>query len=248
MPAIYGRHPVIEALRSGRPVERLYLLAGARPGRLTDLLQLAEQRGIPCQRVDRSQLDRLTEGVNHQGVVAEVAPFHYRSLDDLLAAGAAGPGLPLILVLDTLEDPQNFGTLLRTADQVAATGAVIPLHRAVGVTPAVEKASAGAVEFVPVARVTNLVRALTELKAAGYWVVGLDAAGRTSYAEFAVDVPLAVVVGAEGRGLGKLVRETCDLLVRLPMCGHLDSLNAAVAGSIVLYEILRRRGGCPSGE
>jgi 23S rRNA (guanosine2251-2'-O)-methyltransferase len=183
----------------------------------------------------------MAAGANHQGVVAEVAEYRYRSLSDLISAGATGSQPPLILALDALEDPQNFGTLLRTADAVGATGAVIPLHRSVSVTPAVEKASAGAVEFVPIARVTNFARALGELKAAGYWVIGLSGDARARYDEFPVDVPLVVVVGAEGKGVGRLVRESCDVLARLPMRGHLESLNAAVAGSIVLYDIRRRR-------
>ncbi len=240
---VWGRHPVEETLRAGRPVERIYVAAGSRVGRGRDeIARLAAARGVPVHSVERGELDRLSGGANHQGIVARVAPFRYRSLDDLIAAGRAGPNRPVILVLDALEDPQNLGTLLRTADAVGATGVVIPQHRAVGVTPAVAKASAGAVEHVPIARVTNLVRALDALKAHGYWVVGLDQAGEALWDRFRVDSPLAVVVGAEGRGLGRLVREACDLLVRLPMRGRIPSLNAAVAGSVVLYEILRRRG------
>jgi 23S rRNA (guanosine2251-2'-O)-methyltransferase len=208
---------------------------------MSDLLRAASEQGIHPELVDRRVLDRLSDGSNHQGVVAEVAEYAYRSLDDVVAAGAAG-GLPLVLALDSLEDPQNFGTLIRTADAVGATGVVIPLHRAVGVTPSVEKASAGAVEHLPVARATNLARALKELKDRGYWVVGLDANASVGYDAFPVDVPLVLVVGAEGRGLSRLIRETCDVLAKLPMRGHVASLNAAVAGSIVLYEILRRRG------
>jgi 23S rRNA (guanosine2251-2'-O)-methyltransferase len=181
--------------------------------------------------------------------VAEVAEYEYAELEDLLAApsrpadqaGDKTSTLPLIVALDALEDPQNFGTLIRTTDAIGATGVIIPLHRAVGVTPAVAKASAGAVEFVRIARVTNLSRALLELKERGYWVVGLDASGSELYTAFPVDVPLALVVGAEGKGLGRLLKERCDTLVRLPMRGHVESLNAGVAGSIVLYDIIRRR-------
>lgn len=242
MAYIWGRHPIVEAFRAGRQVDRIYLAKGTRPGGVVgDLLDEARARGAPVQYVDRRALDRMSDGANHQGVVAEVAEYRYRSLEDLLAAGRSEPGFPLILVLDALEDPQNLGTLIRTADAVGATGAIIPLHRAVGVTPAVEKASAGAIEHLPVARVTNLTRALQELKRHDYWVVGLDAEGRDDYDRFPVDSPLALVVGAEGTGLGRLVRETCDLLVRLPMAGHVESLNAAVAGSVVLYDVFRRR-------
>lgn len=242
MALIWGRHPIYEALRAGRRVDHLYVAAGTRPvGLVADLLRLADEERVQQEAVDRRVLDRLSGGANHQGLVAEVEAYSYRTIDDLVAAGASAAHLPLILALDSLEDPQNFGTLIRTADAVGATGIVIPRHRAVGITPAVEKASAGAVEHIPIAQVTNLQRGLTDLKRQGYWVVGLDATGSERYDAFRVDVPLVLVVGAEGHGLGRLVREKCDVSVRLPMQGRIASLNAAVAGSIVLYEILRRR-------
>lgn len=246
MAYIWGRHAVLEALRAGRQADRIFLAEGVRPGGIVgEIAELARARGVPIQSVDRRALDRMSDGANHQGVVAEVAEYAYKTLDDLQRIGKSAFGDPLILILDALEDPQNFGTLIRTADAVGATGVVIPLHRAVGVTPAVEKASAGAVEYLPIARVTNLVRSIEELKRAGYWIVGLDASGLEEYDRFRVDAPLGVVVGAEGKGLGRLVRESCDLLVRLPMLGQVESLNAGVAGSIVLYDILRRRRGQP---
>jgi 23S rRNA (guanosine2251-2'-O)-methyltransferase len=239
---IWGRHPVFEALRAARPAGRLYVAEGARPtGILAEIVKLAQERGIPIQSIDRRALDRMADGANHQGIGAEVAEYGYASLTALVNAAVATKDLPLILALDALEDPQNFGTLLRTADAVGATGAIIPLHRSVSVTPAVEKASAGAVEFIRIARVTNFPRALGELKSAGFWVVGLAGESAVSYDTFRVDVPLVLVVGAEGKGLGRLVRESCDIVASLPMYGHLESLNAAVAGSIVLYDIRRRR-------
>jgi 23S rRNA (guanosine2251-2'-O)-methyltransferase len=254
MPVIWGRHPVLEALRAGRSVERIYFAEGARPvGILDEIARRGTELGLRTQFLDRRALDRLADGAPHQGVVAEVTEYHYVDLDTLLAAPAAGDTgewpsalprtLPLIVMLDALEDPQNFGTLIRSADAIGATGVIVPLHRAVGVTPAVAKASAGAVEFVRIARVTNLARALLALKERGFWVIGLDEAGAELYTGFAVDVPLVLVVGAEGKGLRRLVKETCDNLVRLPMKGHVASLNAGVAGSIVLYEIVRRRTG-----
>lgn len=242
MAYLWGRHPVAEALRAGRTVDRLFLAEGARPtGALAALIDLARAQGVTLQSVERRALDRLSEGANHQGVVAEVADYAYATLDQLVQSGRDRPGDPLLLALDALEDPQNLGTLLRTADAVGVTGVILPLHRAVGVTPAVEKASAGAVEYLRIARVTNLTRGLQTLKRDGYWVVGLDADGREEYDRFRVDAPLVLVVGAESKGLGRLVRETCDRLVKLPMVGHVDSLNAAVAGSIVLYNVFRRR-------
>lgn len=250
MAYIWGRHPVDEALKAQRPIDKVFIASGGKPsGLLGEIIQRAREKGIPVQYVDRRALDRLSDGANHQGVIAETRAFAYDTLDDLIARGRQSPHLPLILALDSLEDPQNFGTLIRSANAVGATGVVIPQHRAVGVTPAVEKSSAGAVAYVPIARVTNLGKAIGSLKANGYWIVGLDHTGPQQYDSFAVDTPLALIVGAEGRGLGRLVREACDLLVRLPMCGQIESLNAAVAGSIVLYDILRRRSSlampCP---
>lgn len=242
MAYIWGRHPVAEALKAGRPIDQVLLASGGRPiGIFGEIARMAREKGIPVQFVDRRALDRLSDGANHQGVIAEARAFGYATLDELITRGKQSHGLPLVLALDSLEDPQNFGTLIRTANAVGATGILIPQHRAVGVTPAVEKSSAGAVEYTPIARVTNLGKALGLLKENGYWIVGLDHTGPSLYDTFAVDTPLALVVGAEGRGLGRLIGESCDLVVRLPMHGQIESLNAAVAGSVVLYDILRRR-------
>jgi 23S rRNA (guanosine2251-2'-O)-methyltransferase len=239
---IWGRHPVYEALRARRSTERLYLAEGARPmGIVAEIVGLARAQNVTIQVVERRALDRLADGANHQGVIAEVAEYRYHTLAELIEVGSAPSQLPLVLALDSLEDPQNFGTLLRTAEAVGAIGAVIPLHRSVGVTPAVERASAGAVEFVRIARVTNLARALVDLKHVGFWIAGLAGDGDVRYDDFSVDVPLVLVVGAEGRGLSRLVRERCDILARIPMFGHVQSLNAAVAGSILLYDVRRRR-------
>ena len=259
MALIWGRHPVLEALRAGRTIDRIYLVEGARPVEILDeIWQLSATRGLKIQLLDRRALDRMAGGAPHQGVIAEAAEYHYVELNDLLAAPkSAAPAepdhfaalrLPLIVALDALEDPQNFGTLIRSVDAINGTGVINPLHRAVSVTPAVEKASAGAVEFVKIARVTNLVRALATLKQQGFWVIGLDEAGVEYYTGFAVDVPLVLVVGAEGKGLGRLVKDACDTLVRLPMRGHVSSLNAGVAGSIALYEIVRRRSILPDAS
>jgi 23S rRNA (guanosine2251-2'-O)-methyltransferase len=203
---------------------------------LDDLLRAAEQRHVPVSWVERRDLERL-QADHHQGVLAEVEPFRYARLDDLL-----GSERPLLLMLDSLQDPQNFGTLLRTAQSCGVDGVVIPEHRAVGVTPAVVSASAGAVEHLRVARETNLSRAIQALKARNVWVYGLTVEGQRPYWDVDWTAASALVVGAEGPGLGRLVRESCDDLLRIPMAPEaVQSLNAAVAGSLVIYEAFRQR-------
>jgi len=231
---------VLEALRAGRRVRRVLLAAGAHGAPLDAIVDEATRRGIPVLTVDRERLDAVDP--HHQGVAAEAAPFAYLALSDLLRRlpNAASP--PIVLALDALQDPQNFGTLLRTAAAVGVSGVVIPQRRAVGVTPAVGRAAAGATEHLAVARVGNLVRALADLKTAGLWVLGLDPHAPRRFDEADLSVPLVLVVGSEGKGLSRLVREACDLVLALPMAGATDSLNAAAAGSIVLYEAYRRRG------
>lgn len=237
---IYGRNAVLEALRGGRQVEKILLAAGAH-GAATHVERLAKEHAVPLETVERRELDRLAAGANHQGVVALVAAFAYVALDDLLAQ-ARQRGEPLLLLLDSVQDPQNLGTLLRTAEAVGAHGVVIPQHRAAGVTAAVVKASAGAIEHLPVAQVTNLTQTIEQLKAAGVWVVGVENTPQAQpYDQADLNRPLALVVGSEGRGLSRLVRQHCDFLVRLPMRGHVGSLNVAVAGSIVLYEAWRQQ-------
>jgi 23S rRNA (guanosine2251-2'-O)-methyltransferase len=237
---LYGRNAVTEALHARRRVQRVLVARGSHG--LEALLAAARQRHVPVETVERDRLDRALAQAHHQGVAAEVEPFVYAHLDDLLAEAARRDEPPLVLVLDSLQDPQNFGSLLRTAQACGAHGVVIPEHRAVGVTPAVSNASAGAVEHVRIARVTNLRRTLEALKQRGVWTYGLmPGAGAPCWT---VDWtgPAALVVGSEGSGLSRLVREGCDALVEIPMAeGAVQSLNAAVAGSIALYEALRQR-------
>ncbi len=241
MTYIYGRHPVLEALRSGRRVSRVLVAAGMRESEpLTSILTLAQQSGIPVEVVDRQVLDAHTQGGVHQGVVAFTAPFAYAGLDDVLKR--VREESLLVLALDAVQDPQNLGTLLRTAEATGVHGVLLPKHRAAGVTPAVEKAAAGAAQLVAIVQVSNLVHALKEMKRSGAWVVGVenDAAAKR-YDQVDLTVPLVLVLGSEGRGLGRLVRETCDFLVRLPMRGRISSLNVAIAGAVVLYEVVRQR-------
>lgn len=242
MAVIWGRNAVSEALKAGKEIERIYLAEGVSlTGPLAEIVRAARSRGIAIQRLDRRALDRIAKTEKHQGIIAEVGEFAYASLEQVLEAARQRQEPPLILILDTLQDPQNFGTLIRTADAVGAHGVVIPKHRAVGVTPAVVKASSGAIAHLLVARVTNLARAIDELKRQGVWVVGLDADAERSFDEVDLNMPIALVVGAEGRGISRLVKEKCDILIKIPMRGHVDSLNAAVAGSIVLYHAWRQR-------
>lgn len=243
---IYGRYPVLEALRGEREVEKVVLVRGTRwAGVLAEIAAEAQRQGVPVQALSRSALDRLADGGNHQGVVAHVTAYNYAHLEDVLAAVTRRDEPAFLLLLDCVQDPQNLASLLRTAEAVGVHGVVIPRHRAVGVTAAVVKASAGAVEHLTVARVTNLVRAIETLQAAGIWVLGLERTPRSQrYDRVDLTVPLAWVVGSEGQGLSRLVRKRCEVLVDLPMRGQVNSLNAAVAGSIVLYQTwLCRHGG-----
>ena len=242
MDLLYGRNSVREALRAGRRRIRRVLVASGAHG-LDALRAEAGRARVALEVVDRHRLDQLSAG-HHQGVVAEAEPFAYVHVDQLLVETPERP--PFLLALDSLQDPQNFGSLLRTALAVGVSGVLLPEHRAVSVTPAVSNASAGAVEHLPVARVTNLARALAQLKQRGVWVYGLAVEAAGAYWQTDLRGPLALVVGSEGGGLGRLVRETCDALVRIPMQPHsIDSLNAAVAGSLVLYEAYRQRSDYP---
>jgi len=242
---LYGRNAVRETLRSGRrKIYKLILAQGMKEtGIVADVASLAGKSGVAIQRVERRQLDRIGD-FRHQGVAAEAAQYPYVELEAILAEADQRQETPLLLMLDCLQDPQNFGALLRTAEIAGVHGVVIPKRRAVGITPAVVNSSAGATEHLLVAQVTNLVRTMETLKARGLWIVGLEDVPQAQphYYQSDLTMPLALVVGSEGRGMGRLVRETCDILIRLPMRGRISSLNVAVAGSIALYEVWRQRG------
>lgn len=240
---LYGRNGVCESLRSGRRKSyRLLLAEGMHQADVvSEIVFLAEQAGVPISRVDRRNLDQLGD-VHHQGVMLETSDYPYSSLDQMLALAQSRGEAPLLLLLDLLKDPQNVGSLLRTAEAVGVHGVVIQRRRAVGITPAVVHASAGAVEHLLVAQETNLVDVIGRLKAYDLWVAGLESTRDAQpYTEADLTGSLAVIVGSEGEGLRRLVRERCDFLVQLPMRGQITSLNASVAGSVVLYEILRQR-------
>lgn len=240
---VYGRQPVLELLRAGRRrVIRLYLQESELRGESLDaLLSAARKAGVSPAPTDRRELERLTNGGHHQGVVAEAAPYPYADFETLVERTREQPGR-LWLLLDHLEDPHNVGALLRSAEAAGVTGVVIPQDRAVEITDTVVRTSAGAAEHVAVCRVVNLVRAMQTLQASGVWLFGLEASPQAqSYAEADLAGPVGVVIGGEGQGLGRLVRETCDFRIRIPMAGRVASLNASVAGAIVLYEAVRRR-------
>jgi 23S rRNA (guanosine2251-2'-O)-methyltransferase len=240
---LYGRHAVHESLRAGRrKPHRLILAEGVRRAAVVgQITSLAEQAGVEIGYAERRDLDQIGD-VHHQGVLLETSEYPYVALDDLLAGVGSRVDPQVLLLLDRLQDPQNVGSLLRTAEAVGVHGVVIQRRRAVGITPAVVRASAGAVEHVKVAQVTNLVHAVAKFKERGVWVAGLEAMHSAQrYDQADLSGPLAIVVGSEGKGLRRLVRERCDFLLRLPMCGQVTSLNASVAASVVLYEALRQR-------
>jgi 23S rRNA (guanosine2251-2'-O)-methyltransferase len=240
---IEGRRPVIEALRGPRRVDRLLVAAGAAErGTLADLLELAAEQGVPVSTVPRSLLDAAAETGAHQGVAAVVSPLESIGLDELLAIPLGGPEPPFFLALDGIEDPHNLGALVRSAEAAGCHGVVLPRHRSAPLSATAVKSSAGALEHVAVAEVANLTRALERLRAAGLWCIGLDAGAESSLFDLELaDEPVCVVVGGEGAGLHRLVRETCDLLVRIPMAGRVASLNASVAGALAMFEVRRRR-------
>ena len=241
---LYGRQPVRETLRAGRrQVFKLLQAQGVKPtGVVRQILTLAGQAHVPIQAVDRRELDKLGGEVNHQGLAAEVSGYPYMDLAALLDLSQQAGEPPFLLLLDHIQDPQNLGSLLRSADAAGAHGVVLPGRRAAGVTPAAVRASAGAAEHVPVALVANLVQAMERLKTEGIWLAGLEALPDAQlYTQIDLSGPLGLVVGSEGQGLARLVRERCDYLVRLPMRGQVESLNAAVAGGIALYEVRRQR-------
>lgn len=240
---IAGRNPVSEALKSGRPIDKILLARDiGRHSELAEILQLARTRGIPVEYVSRSAIMELGMTSHHQGIIAYAAPKEYVTLDDLLALSKARNEPPLYCVLDGIEDPQNLGAILRTAEASGVHGLVIRSRRAVGITAVVEKTSAGAVEYVPVARVVNISQALAELQRNGLWVVGIDPAGKTPYTALDFKLPTAFVIGSEGKGISDLVKKRCDFLASIPMRGKIASLNASVAAALVMYEAFRQRG------
>lgn len=239
---IAGRNPVREALRAGRPINKIVVAKGTGAGPITEIVRLARENNIPVQMVERGNLDKLFQESPHQGVLAYVAPKQYVEVEDILQAAKDKGQDPFIVMLDEINDPHNLGAIIRTVDAVGAHGVIIPQRRSVPLTATVAKASAGAVEYVPVARVTNLDQTIRQLKDLGLWVVGADMEGQDIYWESKLTGPLVLVIGGEGKGIGRLLKERCDMLVRLPMAGNVGSLNASVAAALLVYEVIRQRG------
>ena len=241
---IAGRNPVAEAARAGVPIERVFVLDKVKDDRVEEVIRLASSLGAPVFEVTRKDLDVATDGASHQGVAIEVRGYEYTPVDDLIAASVQQAGHPLLVALDQVTDPHNLGAVLRSAGAFGGDGVIIPERRSAGVTTAAWKVSAGAAARVPVARATNLVRALEDCKRAGFFVVGLDGGGDAPLRGLPLaDGPLVLVAGAEGTGLSRLVRQTCDQIVSIPISSAVESLNAAVATGIALYEVASVRAG-----
>lgn len=238
---IAGRNAVSEALRAGRSIDRVLVAKGERAGSIVALLAQCRDRGIPVKEVDSRKLDSLA-GPHHQGIAAVAACKPYATLEDLFALAQQRNEPPFFIVCDELEDPHNLGAILRTAEATGVHGVIVPKRRSAGLTSAVYKASAGAVEYVPVARVSNITETLRELKKRGVWVYGLDMQGEL-WCSADLRGAFALVVGSEGKGISRLVREQCDFIVSLPMTGKISSLNASVACGVMLYEVARQRQG-----
>lgn len=236
-----GKHPVMEAMRAGRAMNKIFLSNQAQRHLVQAIMEEAKARGIVVQQVDKRKLDQLAPDTQHQGVVAQVAAAAYADVDDLLERARTRGEDALIVLLDELEDPHNLGSVLRTADCTGVHGVIVPKRRSAGLTAVVAKTSAGAVEHVPVARVSNLVQTMEKLKEAGLWIAGADAGAPDSFYRTKLTGPLAIVIGNEGKGLSRLVREKCDFILSLPMVGQINSLNASVAAGVILYEVLRQR-------
>ena len=242
---IEGRNPVLEAMRAGRTFNKLYVAArqeNARPDpTMARIINMAKELHIPIMEVPKANLDDMSQTHNHQGVIAQVASHEYVEIDEMLRRAEEKGEAPLLLLLDELKDAYNLGSILRIADAAGVHGVIIPQHRSIGLDSMVAKASAGAIEYVPVARVTNLSRTILELKEKGFWIAGTDAEGTNQYYDDVWSGPMAIVIGSEGEGMSKNIKDKCDFLLSIPMAGSVNSLNAAVAAGIVVFEAVKQR-------
>ena len=241
MDFLSGRNPVMEALRSGRPISKLFIAAGEHQGSIREIIALAKEKGIPVQTAEAVKMEAMSLGVRNQGVVAMVSPVAYSSIEDMMSLAETRNEKPCLVLLDQLKDPQNLGAVLRTVDAAGAHGVLIPQRRSCQLSAAVAKASAGAIEYVKVAQIGNVAQTLEDLKKQGFWVVGADPEQGISYHDVDLTRPIVIVIGEEGEGMARLTRERCDSLVQIPMRGKVQSLNASVASAIILYEMIRQR-------
>lgn len=238
---IIGRNAVMEALKSDKTIEALYVTKGQREGSINAILSLAKENRVVIKEVDKKKLDSMSNGEVHQGAIAVITPYKYFEVKDILDAAKEKGESPFIVILDELEDPHNLGSIIRTAETCGVHGIIIPKRRNVGVTPTVYKSSVGAVEHVKIAKVTNINATIDELKEEGIWVYGADIEGKEYSYEVDFSGPCALIIGSEGRGISKLTLKKCDKLVKIPMVGRINSLNASVAGGIMMYEVLKGR-------
>jgi 23S rRNA (guanosine2251-2'-O)-methyltransferase len=242
--SIEGRNPILEALKSGRPIGKILIAKNIeRHGAIAEIIHLAQTGGVPLEWVERPAIDRLSETRASQGILAFTSAKEYVDLDDLLVIYKEKNEPAFYVIIDGIEDPHNLGAILRTSDAAGVHGVITRERRAVGLTSAVEKASAGAVEYVPVSRVANISRTIEILKQDNVWIVGIDQSGDKDYTQVDYKPPTALVIGGEGGGLSDLVKKNCDFLVRIPMKGRISSLNASVAAGVVMYEVVRQRVG-----
>lgn len=237
---IEGRNAVIEAFRSGKTIDKLYVLDGCKDGPVMTIIREAKKTDTIIRYVDREILDRLSKTGHHQGVVANAAAYDYAEVEDILNAAREKGEPPFVFILDGIEDPHNLGAIIRTANLAGAHGVIIPKRRAVGLTATVAKTSAGALNYTPVAKVTNLSATIEELKKEGLWFVCADMGGETMY-NLNLTGPIGLIIGNEGEGVSRLVKEKCDYVASIPMKGNIDSLNASVAAGVLAYEIVRQR-------
>lgn len=241
MRQIEGRNPIIEALKIGLKIEKIIIQEGLKGGPITEIQDLARASKILVERAGKNEMDQWANSSTHQGVIAIAEDYKYADIDDILNYANEKGESPLIVLLDEIQDPHNLGSIIRSANAAGAHGVVIPKHRATDVTSVVSKASAGAVEFTKVAQVTNLARTMEDLQEAGLWFVGADMAGDQVLYQANLKGPLGIIIGNEGSGLRRLIKEKCDFLVQIPMYGNISSLNASVAAGVMIYEVVRQR-------
>ena len=238
---VEGRNAVIELLKSERVINKVMIAKGEKQGSINEIIKLAKQKGLVISEVDRNKLDQLSETKHHQGVIAFVSPIKYKEIDDILNIAKERNEAPFVIIADEIEDPYNLGALIRTAEIAGCHGLIIPKRRAVAVTEVVAKVSCGATEHLAIARVNNINDAINELKEKGLWIFGTDGSAKDLYYQQDMTGPIAIVIGSEGRGMSKLTMKNCDFLVKIPMKGHITSLNASVSGGIVIFEAVKQR-------